>query len=116
MVFCTRIIRVGIHADSGVGSFNLWVPFPVSKVRILNASAAAAAHEATCLVCSSNLFHNEEFALLTVTVPAVIVAQHVTMHFHTPITVNGMFDLRIQLFDGTLPAQNVLVTIALEFS
>ncbi len=115
-MICTRIIRVGIHADAGVGSVRVWAPFPVSAVRIINASAAAGAHEATCLVLSSSLFQNEEFALLTVTVPAVIVPQDVTMRFHTPIIVNGMFDLSIKLFDGTVPGQDILLAIVMEFS
>ncbi len=112
----TRIVRCGIHADAGVGTFRLWIPFPVSRVRILNASVAAAVPEATCLVCSSSLFQNEEFALLTVAVPAVVIAQKVTMNFHTPIIVTGMFDLKIQLFDGTIPDQDCLVSLVMEFS
>ncbi len=116
MVFCTRIIRAGVHADAGVGTFQLWVPFPVKSVRILNVTAAAANPEATCLVLSSSLFRDEEFAMVTVAVPAIVIPQHVTMAFETPATVNGQYDLRLQLFDRTVPDQDVLVTVVMQFT
>ena len=99
-----------------MGTYQVWVPFPVSSVRILNATAAAANPEATCLVVSSSLFQNEEFAMVTVGVPAVVIPQHVNMTFETPMTINGMYDMRIQLFDGTLPQQAILVTVVIQFS
>ncbi len=116
MVFCTRIIRAGVRADAGVGTFQIWVPFPVKSVRIINATAAAANPEGTCLVLSSSLFLNEDFGMVTVAVPAIVFPQHVTMSYETPVTVNGQYDLRIQLFDRTVPQQAILVTVVMQFS
>ncbi len=71
------MIRAGVYADAGVGTFQVWVPFPVKFVRIINATAAAANPAATCL------------GMVTVAVPAFVIPQHVIVSYEKPITVNG---------------------------